>query len=368
MVNDNLNCKNIDNDYQYPCFLTVRGGMKMIQTQDLQVQAPSVKQSIAECVGGTPLVRLARLFPQKHVEVIAKLEYMNPGGSMKDRPARYIIEEGLKRGILHNKTHIVESTSGNLGIALSMIARLHGIAVTCVVDPKISSTNLKILQLMGAHIDMVSERDDQGGYLKTRISRVQELLKQVEHGFWINQYANENNWKAHYNGTGAEIVDALDYADILIAGVSTSGSIMGTARKMREKFPELQVIAVDAAGSVIFDGPPATRELPGIGASRVPEILNKQEIDQVIHATDLESAEGCRELLRQEGIFAGGSSGSIVAAIKKLLPTLKHSSPRPLRIVTLLPDRGDRYMDLVYDDEWCAKLITNTVQQPQETI
>ncbi|WP_425436301.1 2,3-diaminopropionate biosynthesis protein SbnA [Paenibacillus rigui] len=315
-----------------------------------------VKGSVAECVGRTPLVHLSRLFPEKQVQVIAKLEYMNPGGSMKDRPARYIIEQGLRSGAIDARTHIIESTSGNLGVALAMMARLYGLSVTCVVDPKIASTNLNILRQMGAHIEMVEERDEQGGYLITRIRKVNELLQRSPHGFWINQYANENNWKAHYEGTGTEITDALDHADILIAGVSTSGSIMGTSRKMREKFPHLQVIAVDAVGSILFGGAPGKRELPGIGASRVPEILNHAEIDSVIHVSDKESAEGCRELLLKEGIFAGGSSGSIMAAIRKLLPSLEARADRPLRLVTLLPDRGDRYLDLVYDDQWVAQL------------
>jgi len=316
----------------------------------------SVKGSVAECVGRTPLVHLSRLFPEKHVQVIAKLEYMNPGGSMKDRPARYIIEQGLRTGAIDSRTHIIESTSGNLGVALAMMARIYGLSVTCVVDPKIASTNLNILRQMGAQIEMVEERDDQGGYLMTRIRRVNELLQRVPHAFWINQYANENNWKAHYEGTGTEITDALDRADLLIAGVSTSGSIMGTSRKMREKFPHLKVIAVDAVGSILFGGAPGKRELPGIGASRVPEILNRAEIDSVIHVNDRESAEGCRELLLKEGIFAGGSSGSVMAAIRKLLPSLEALPDRPLQLVTLLPDRGDRYLDLVYDDEWVAQL------------
>ncbi|MDF2958843.1 MAG: 2,3-diaminopropionate biosynthesis protein SbnA [Paenibacillus sp.] len=316
----------------------------------------SVKGSVAECVGQTPLVHLSRLFPQKHIQVIAKLEYMNPGGSMKDRPARYIIEQGLRDGTIDTRSHIIESTSGNLGVALAMMSRIYGLTVTCVVDPKIARSNLNILQKMGARIVMVEEQDDQGGYLKTRIRKVNELLQSVPHAFWINQYANENNWKAHYEGTGTEITEALEHADLFVAGVSTSGSIMGTSRRMREKFPDLRVIAVDAVGSILFGGAAGKRELPGIGASRVPEILNRAEIDSFIHVSDRESAEGCRDLLLQEGIFAGGSSGSVIAAIRKLLPSLEATLDKPLRLVTLLPDRGDRYLDLVYDDEWVARL------------
>jgi cysteine synthase len=165
----------------------------------LQVKAPltAVKSSIAECVGHTPLVHLNKLFPQPQVEVIAKLEYMNPGGSMKDRPARYIIEQGLRDGSITGQTHLIESTSGNLGVALAMMGRVYGLEVTCVVDPKIAVSNLNIMRKMGAHIVMVDERDEQGGFLITRIRKVNELLQTTPHGFWVNQYANDNNWMAH---------------------------------------------------------------------------------------------------------------------------------------------------------------------------
>jgi cysteine synthase A len=236
------------------------------------------------------------------------------------------------------------------------MGRIYGLKVTCVVDPKIAQTNLHILRQMGAQIEMVEERDDQGGYLKTRIKRVQELMQETPNGFWINQYANDNNWKAHFHGAGSEIAEQLDHVDLFIAGVSTSGSLMGTSRRLRQKFPQMKVVAVDALGSIIFSPVAAPRELPGIGASRVPEILNKAEIDSVIHANDWESVQGCRELLLKEGIFAGGSSGSVVAAIHKLIPSLKPAGGRPIRIVTLLPDRGDRYLDTVYNDEWVSKL------------
>lgn len=325
----------------------------MLSVTSSEVRDRTIKQSIAECIGSTPVVSLSRLFPRKDVDLFAKLEYMNPGGSMKDRPARFIIEQGLKDGTITPNTHLIESTSGNLGIALAMITTLHNLKLTCVVDPKISSTNLNILKRFGANVDMVSEPDENGGYLKTRIKRVNELVSKERNALWINQYANDNNWKSHYYGAGSELVNQLpENIDYFLAPVSTSGSIMGISRKLREHFPNLKVIAVDAVGSIIFNSPAANRELPGIGASRVPEILNTAEIDDVIHVNDYESALGCRMLLEKEGIFAGGSSGSIIAALSKLIPSLASGS----RVVTLFPDRGDRYLDLVYDDEWLEKV------------
>ncbi|GHO80016.1 2,3-diaminopropionate biosynthesis protein SbnA [Ktedonobacter sp. SOSP1-85] len=313
-----------------------------------------IYESVADCIGQTPLVYLRRLFPYHELEVIAKLEFLNPGGSIKDRPARFIVEQGLKNGMITPQTHLIESSSGNLGIALAMIARIYNLAFTCVVDPKISPMNLRILKQLGAGVEMVTTADDQGGYLKTRIQRVQELLHYIPHSQWINQYANQLNWQAHYSHTGEEISTQLDRApDCLVVAVSTTGTILGLARRLRRDNPNLRVIAVDAVGSVIFGAPAGPREIPGIGASRVPELLCRDEIDEVVYVNDRESIQGCHDLVAREGIFAGGSSGSVVAAVQKLLSTF----PPRYRVITIFPDRGDRYLDIVYNDEWVSSQL-----------
>ncbi|PSO95974.1 MAG: 2,3-diaminopropionate biosynthesis protein SbnA [Cyanobacteria bacterium SW_12_48_29] len=313
-----------------------------------------IKDSIKDCIGYTPLINLNRLFAQTEIEVVAKLEYMNPGGSIKDRPARFIIEQGIREGAIQpGKTQLIESTSGNFGIAIAMIAKIYGLKFICVVDPKITKTNLRILEQLGACIEMVKQPDEQGGYLKTRIQTVEKLVQTLPHGFWLNQYANQCNWEAYYYGTGDEVLQQLDRAvDYLVAAVSTTGSILGCARRFRTTLPDLKVIAVDAVGSVIFGSPAAPRELPGIGSSRVPEILSREEIDKVVYVSDYESAQGCRDLLHHEGILAGGSSGSVIAGIQKILPVI----PAKSRIATIFPDRGERYLDTVYDDQWMAHL------------
>ncbi len=315
--------------------------------------------SIANCIGNTPIVRLSRIFGNQDVRVYAKLELLNPGGSVKDRPAKFIIEQGLRDGSIPKGAHLIESTSGNLGVALAMMSRVHHLQLTCVVDPNISKTNLEIMRLYGAHIEMVTERDACGGYLETRITRVKSLLQEKQNGVWINQYANVRNWQSHYHGEGEELLKQLpERPDYLVMGVSTSGTILGIARRLREAYPELKVIGVDALGSMLFGNKPGKRFLPGIGASRVPELLAKEEIDDVIYASDLESCESCLDLVKDEGIFAGGSSGSVVAAIKKLIPHI----PKGSCIATLFPDRGDRYMDLVYNAEWRATLQQGDAQ------
>ncbi|MFF2089238.1 2,3-diaminopropionate biosynthesis protein SbnA [Paenibacillus sp. NPDC058174] len=314
---------------------------------------PEAANGIIDCIGQTPLVRLNALFAAPGPAVYAKLEMMNPGGSMKDRPARYIIEQGLKDGTITPNTHLIESTSGNLGIGLAMAAKRYGLKFTCVVDPKITSTNLRLIRYLGANVDMVKTPDEQGSYLKSRISRVKELAEQDSNAYWINQYANPLNWQAHYHGAGEEIVRQMgDKLDYLVCAVSTTGSILGISRRVKEAHPNVKVIAVDAVGSIIFGTPSRQRELPGIGANRVPELFKPDEIDQVIHVDDRDSVSGCLMLMEREGIFAGGSSGSIIAALQRLLPTIPASSS----VVTILPDRGERYLDSVYDEKWVNAL------------
>jgi 2,3-diaminopropionate biosynthesis protein SbnA len=319
-----------------------------------------VHQSIASCIGNTPIVSLDRLFGDRNIRVNAKMEMLNPGGSVKDRPAKYIIEEGLRDGTIPEGAHLIESTSGNLGVALAMLCKVHRLQLTCVVDPKVSKTNLQIMKCFGAHIDKVEEKDDQGGYLETRIRRVKTLLATLPNSVWINQYANARNWQSHYYGEGQEIIEQLPEApDYLVIGVSTSGTILGIARRLREVYPKVRVIGVDAMGSVLFGRAGGKRELPGIGASRVPELLVREEIDDVIYVSDLESCQGCLDLLAREGIFAGGSSGSVVAAIRKLVPQVSANS----NILTLFPDRGDRYLDLVYSAEWRSRLEARSLSR-----
>ena len=323
-----------------------------------------IHDSVLDCVGSTPLVRLDRCFPEPHAEVVAKLEMLNPGGSMKDRPARYIVEQGLRDGSLRPGMRLVESTSGNLGIALAMAAGLHGLSFTAVVDPKTAATNLRLLKLYGADVEMVTEPDDSGGYLHTRIRRARELVASHPDALLVNQYANDRNWRSYHDTAGEEILTAVDGPiDYLVAAVSTTGSIQGIARRLRQENPHLRVVAVDAVGSVIFGAEPGPRQLPGFGASRVPEILNPDEIDEVLYIPDAESVAGCRRLLATEKIFGGGSCGAVVAGLEHLISRLRE----PARIATLLPDRGERYLDLVYDDDWVAELA-EPWQVPEQAV
>jgi cysteine synthase A len=244
-----------------------------------------VHDSVLDTIGRTPLVRLRRLFPPPLPETVAKLELLNPGGSVKDRPARFMVEQALASGAIDRDTHLVESSSGNLGVAVAMVAKVYGLRFTCVVDPKTCPANLEVLRRLGATIEPVDEPDDHGGYLKSRLERVHELLDALPNAYWINQYGNELNWRAHYSWTAQEILDDLDGpVSHLVLAVSTTGTIMGVGRRLREAFPDLRVIAVDARGSAIFGDDPAPRQLPGLGSSIVPELLEPDEVDDVLYA------------------------------------------------------------------------------------
>jgi len=297
--------------------------------------------------GDTPLVGLPRLFAGTGIDVQAKLEFMNPTGSVKDRPARHILLSWLASGRLHPGMRLVESTSGNFGVALAMYCGLYDIRCTLVVDPLVSKMNHALMQHYGADVVQVNEVDDQGGYLHTRLAMVHKIVRHDPEALWVNQYANDLNWESHYYGTGAEILrDVGGPIDYLVVGLSTAGTITGTARRLREEHPDMRVVAVDAAGSMIFGGPPAPRRIPGIGASRRPEILDESLIDEVIYVTDEEAIDGCHQLLSSEGIMAGGSSGSAIHAIWRLIPRLSSGT----RVVTLFPDRGERYLGVIYGD------------------
>ncbi|MEU1192378.1 2,3-diaminopropionate biosynthesis protein SbnA [Streptomyces sp. NPDC005859] len=318
-----------------------------------------IHESIAGVIGHTPVVRLGRLFQNQHFEVLAKLEYLNPLGSMKDRVARHVIESWLADGTLQPGDRLVESSSGNFGIALAALGPLYGVQVTCVLDPNTCAANLSILANLGARIDVVSKRDSQGGYLETRLARVQDLIADDPRAVWVNQYANELCWQTHYQQTAEEIIaQVVEPVDVLVVAVSTTATLQGIARRLREHWPGLIVVAVDAAGSVIFGGSSAPRRLPGHGSSRRPELAADCPHDHVMYVEEPDAVASCHALLQSEGILAGASSGAVVSAISRLGPLLEPRS----RVLTLFADRGERYVDLVYSST-PAQAAKSTVLQ-----
>lgn len=308
-----------------------------------------ILDGILSTIGNTPLVRLSQVFKDLTFQLFGKLESFNPGGSMKDRPAMNIIKQGIKSGAIHSDTVVVESSSGNMGIGLSQACAYYGLRFICVVDPKITAQNARLLKIYGTEVDLVTKVDPQTGeYLQTRLNRVDKLVSSHKNYFWPNQYGNLENPKSHYQ-TMNEIVKALDgKLDYLFCATSTFGTLRGCAEYARMNNLKTKIIAVDAVGSVIFGGPKGPRLIPGHGAGVRPELFVSNLADRCIHVTDLDCVVGCRRLAREEAIIAGGSSGGVISALNQM----KSSIPSGVNCVVLLADRGERYLDTIYSDAW----------------
>ncbi|MBF0240940.1 MAG: 2,3-diaminopropionate biosynthesis protein SbnA [Desulfamplus sp.] len=304
-------------------------------------------------IGNTPIVRLNKLFKDAPFQVWVKLEMTNPGGSIKDRTALNIIKRGLEKGEIDADTTIIESSSGNLGIGLAQVCHFIGLKFICVVDPKTTTQNLKMMQVYGAQIDMVPKPDPTTGeYLHARVARVKELREQIPNSYWTNQYANPYNPGAHHQ-TMHEIAHALNKKiDYLFVSVSTCGTLRGCREYLRFfGMTNTKVVAVDAKGSAIYNDPPAKRLIPGHGAARVPELMQPDLQDDVVHITDIDCIVGCRRLLHTEAILAGGSSGGVMMAIEKKRAEIPEGSI----VAAIIPDGGDRYLDTIYTDAWVEK-------------
>ena len=309
-----------------------------------------VCDGILNAVGGTPLIRLRRYLPDARFHLFAKLESLNPGGSIKDRPARFILEHALQTGALKAGSVVIESSSGNMGIGLAQACRYYGLRFICVVDPKTTESNLRVIRAYGAEIDYVAEPDPESGeFLQARLKRVQVLLKEIEGSFWPNQYANAKNSESHYTTTMHEVATALGgRIDYLFVATSTCGTVRGCGEYVKKNGLKTRVIAVDAYGSLIFSDVRASRMVPGLGAGLRPPLCDLSFIDEPVHVTDLDCVVGCRRLMEREAILAGGSSGGVLAAIDRYRDRIPEGSV----VVAILPDRGERYLETLFSDDW----------------
>jgi 2,3-diaminopropionate biosynthesis protein SbnA len=311
-----------------------------------------VRNSVLEAIGGTPIVRLSRLFADSGLAVFGKLEALNPGGSIKDRAAYNILTHALAAGVIDHDTTIVESSSGNFAIGLAQMCAYLGLRLVCVVDIKTTALNIGIIEAYGARVDLVSKPDPESGeYLKARLKRVRQILDSVPNAFWPNQYANADNSGAHYGSTMPEIASVLGSdIDYLVLATSTCGTLRGCADYIHDHGMKTKVVAVDAMGSVIFGRPSGKRLLPGHGAGIVPTLLKPDLADIVVHVSDLDCVLGCRRLVQHEAILAGASSGGVISAIERL--AADGVVAPGARVAAILADRGERYLDTVYSDSW----------------
>jgi 2,3-diaminopropionate biosynthesis protein SbnA len=306
-------------------------------------------EGVLSAIGNTPLIRLSRIFPDLPFQLFAKLEGLNPGGSMKDRPALSIIRHAMETGLITSDTVIIESSSGNMGIGLSQACAYYNLRLICVVDPKTTQQNIKLMRAYGSEIDLTVTPDPvTKEFLKARLDRVQTLLWSHENSFWPNQYANLYNPISHYK-TMEEIVNALDgKVDYLFCATSTCGTIRGCADYVKAQGLPTKICAVDAKGSVIFGGLREHRLIPGHGAAVVPELYQHNLVERCIHVSDMDCIIGCRRLAKYEALLAGGSSGGIIMAIEEV----KHTILDGANCVPLFADRGERYLDTIFSDAW----------------
>ncbi|CAM4356533.1 2,3-diaminopropionate biosynthesis protein SbnA [Paenibacillus alkaliterrae] len=311
-----------------------------------------MEKHLLSMIGNTPLVQLTRLFAgerERGIKVYGKLELLNPNGSAKDRSAARIITAAWDEGLIGPGSVIVESSSGNMAISLAAICSYLGMRFISVIDPKTTKQNIRIMRTYGAEIELVEEADaETGEFLPARLHRVQQLLGRIPNSFWPNQYANANNYLSHYEGTMREIAEELGRVDYVVGGVSTCGTMLGCAKYVQDHGLAAKIVAVDAAGSVIFGGAKGSRLFPGLGTGIVPPFGETRFMDYAINVADRDMVAGCRWLVRQESILAGPSSGAVIFALK----SIEHELPDGSVCVVILHDRGERYMDTVYCDEW----------------
>ena len=311
--------------------------------------------SIIDCIGNTPLVKLNHVANDIAGEVFAKLEFLNPMGSSKDRIARYMIEKAEREGKIKKGDLIIENSSGNTAMGLALIAIQKGYRLKVVVRDRISKEKLDQLKALGVEIHMVdSSLPPESPFSYNNITP--RMAKETPNCFFPDQHNNRDNNEAHYFGTGPEIWEQMEgRIDCLVAGIGTGGTIGGTARYLKEKDPAIRVVAVDPVGSVFYEYfknkkhvAPGPYLLEGLGDEFLIHCADFSVIDDMLQVTDKDAFAAARELARREGILAGGSSGAALWGVRQWAKTLR----RPARIVTIFPDGASRYLSTIYNDEW----------------
>lgn len=289
---------------------------------------------IRELIGHTPIIRLNHMGFADDVKIFAKLELLNPGGSVKDRMGMALVSDAEKRGVLKPGYTILEATAGNAGIGIAFAALGKGYRVIFAVPEKFSEEKQVIMRALGAEI--VHTPLDKG--MQGAIEKVEELKKQVEHPVMLSQFSNKANPRAHYETTGPEIYEDLDgKIDAIVAGAGSGGTITGAARYIKEKKPDVKCVMADPVGSTMGGGNPGCYAIEGIGNTFMPETMDMSLVDEVVKVNDDEAVSEVRRLAASEGILAGSSSGAALAAARKIARRVTGN------IIVLFPDRGDRY-------------------------
>jgi cystathionine beta-synthase len=312
-------------------------------------------ENILQAIGETPLVKLGRLADPGGPKIYVKPEFMNPGGSVKDRMALYIIEKAEREGLLKPGGTIVENTSGNTGVGVAMVAAIKGYKAIFTMPDKMSNEKIDLLKAFGAKV-VITPTDVPADSPKSYYETAKRIARETPNSFYLNQYHNPDNIEAHYLTTGPEIYRQTDgKIDYFVAGIGTGGTLSGAGKYLKEKIPGMKNIAVDPIGSVFHDyfktgktPEPHVYKVEGIGEDMVTEAMDFSVVDDIIQVSDRDCFLMTRELVRREGLFAGGSSGGAVWAAMKVAEKAKPDEV----IVTILPDSGGRYLSKIFNDGW----------------
>ncbi|AUG78213.1 cysteine synthase [Kitasatospora sp. MMS16-BH015] len=282
------------------------------------------------------------------IPLYLKCEGLNFAGSIKQKAAVSMIEAAERAQRLNSDSILVESSSGNLGVALSMIAASKGYGFLCVTDSRCNLATRRLMEVFGARVHTVTEPDPVDGLLGARINYVRQLVAGDDRYVWLNQYLNANNWRAHYRWTAPAIAAQFPDLDVLFVGAGTTGTLMGCARWFKEHRPKVRIVAVDSVGSVIFGADAGPRMIPGLGAAVRPAMLDEKYVDEVRWVPEVDAVRMCHRLAAR-GFLFGGSTGTVVAGAAEWLAD--HDA-WDLTAAAISPDLGERYLDTVYQSNW----------------
>ncbi|MFG2539617.1 2,3-diaminopropionate biosynthesis protein SbnA [Streptomyces sp. NPDC048511] len=294
-------------------------------------------------------VDIERIFGQA---LLLKCEGFNFAGSIKLKAAAEMVASAERDGSLTSDSVLVESSSGNLGVALSMIAASKGYRFVCVTDSRCNLATRLMMEALGGEVHLVAGQEADGGFLGARLEHVRHLCASDDRYVWLSQYSNPANWKAHYRTTAPEIARSFPLLDVLFVGAGTTGTLMGCARYFRTWHRPVRVVAVDTIGSVAFGGDAGRRMIPGLGMSMRPPLLDESYVDEVVRVEEADTIRACRRLARS-GFLFGGSTGTVVSGA---IDWLARHGTRDLTAVAIAPDLGERYLDTVYQDNWVQDL------------
>jgi cystathionine beta-synthase len=305
-------------------------------------------ESALDAVGRTPLIRLRRVIDGASCLVLAKVEYVNPGGSVKDRPAVAMLLDAEERGLLKPGSTIVEATSGNTGTGLAMAAAIRGYRCILVMPDKMAKEKIDLLRAYGAEV-VITPTNVATDSPESYYGVAERLVSEIPGAFMPNQWHNHANPDAHYHTTGPEIWEqTAGTVTHFVSGVGTGGTISGTARFLKEKNPQIHVVGADPEGSIYSGDTPKSYKVEGIGMAYLPETVDLKVIDEMVRVSDRESFLMARRIAREEGLLVGGSSGTAAVAAVKLAKTL----PADAVLVVVFPDSGRGYMSKIFNDEW----------------